>query len=330
MTAPEGRRGNGLQSADWGALVDLDPRIADSLLDRLAAAGVAAYVEPAGSPDAVSRAVQLPSRPLDRLWVDPSRAAAARVVVTAEMAELTRLLAEQQPGESVHGLIQPVPSAAASRVLAPPVLSDPGRSRAAAALDDDEEFRRIVADFEAERPAAPDPGRPAPTAADDTAKRRRSDAARDRAVDPTQPDRRDAGRRDAGRDDTGRDDTGRDKTGRRDAGRDDAGDAHRPDGHDGDPDLPAWLEPAALADDGHYQPPPPPPVGRLRPRTMGAAAVFALGLLLLFAPRVIGFSSGAQTAIFGVLLLIGGAAMLVWWMRDAPPVDTGPDDGAVV
>src|SRR3954468_11585759 len=44
---PRGRRDNGLASAEWGALVDLDPRLSEALLDSLAAVGVAAYVEPA-------------------------------------------------------------------------------------------------------------------------------------------------------------------------------------------------------------------------------------------------------------------------------------------
>jgi len=34
-----GRRGNGLHSADWGALVDLDPRLSEALLSSLASAG---------------------------------------------------------------------------------------------------------------------------------------------------------------------------------------------------------------------------------------------------------------------------------------------------
>ncbi|MCY7365062.1 MAG: hypothetical protein LH469_07110, partial [Frankiaceae bacterium] len=104
-----GRRGNGLQSADWGALVDLDPRLSEALLASLASAGVAAYVEPALGSNTFTRAATLPDRPLDRLWVDPSRADSARAVVGAEVADLTTLLAEQDPGATAHGLVQPVP-----------------------------------------------------------------------------------------------------------------------------------------------------------------------------------------------------------------------------
>ena len=48
LPAPSGRRDNGLHSADWGALVDLDPRLSEALLSSLASADVPAFVEPAG------------------------------------------------------------------------------------------------------------------------------------------------------------------------------------------------------------------------------------------------------------------------------------------
>ncbi|MGZ6791966.1 MAG: hypothetical protein ACXVFV_03355, partial [Mycobacteriales bacterium] len=95
--APDGRRDNGLPAAEWGALVDVDPRLSEALLDSLAAEGVPAYVEPARDLDASTRAAVLPKRPLDRLWVDPAQADVARAVVTGEVADLTALLAEQEP-----------------------------------------------------------------------------------------------------------------------------------------------------------------------------------------------------------------------------------------
>ncbi|MBC7373217.1 MAG: hypothetical protein H7323_04430, partial [Frankiales bacterium] len=127
-TPPPGRRDNGLPSASWGALVDLDPRLSEALLASLAEAGVAAYVEPAGGHNALTRASQLPARPLDRLWVDPVRADQARAVVGAEVRDLTALLAEQEPGATAHGLVQPVPRSAGHRVLTPPDLPDPPRA----------------------------------------------------------------------------------------------------------------------------------------------------------------------------------------------------------
>ncbi len=304
MTSPgrDGRRGNGLQASDWGALVDLDPRLAEGLLDKLAGAGVAAFVEPAGAADTFSRA-RLPSRPLDRLWVDPDRADEAREVVAAEVADLTALLAEQEPGATAHGLVQPVPRHAVRRVLAPPRLPDPPAAAAPpeppAPLDEDEVFRQIVAGFDrtADRPVAPWPvsedvstedarRRPPPVDREARNRRRTDPPATPEPVEP----------------------------------------------------LPSWLEPEALDEEdqapghegGRYVPPPPPPLPRLRPRTVAASVAVVLGLLLLFAPEVLRQEFSVGIGLLGLALLGGGATVLVLQVRDAPPGDTGPDDGAVV
>lgn len=280
-----GRRGNGLQSADWGALVDLDPRLSEALLSRLAAAHVAAFVEPAIGADRFTRATTHPDRPLDRLWVDPTRADAAREVVGAEVADLTALLAEQDPGATAHGLVQPVPRTAARRVLTPPTLPGPP------SRDPDEEFRRIVEGFSREGDS---PVPPWPVSEDvDPAPRRRL---------PLRPE---------------------------------------PEGEDGVPrrrrtdpvpeaDLPEWLEPEAVEDEGHYVPPPPPPVPRLAPQKIAAALAVVAGVLLMFAPSVLLQDRTDFVLFLGLLLTAGGAGAMIYLMRDAPPTDSGPDDGAVV
>jgi hypothetical protein len=94
--------------------------------------------------------------------------------------------------------------------------------------------------------------------------------------------------------------------------------------------LPAWLEPEALDDDGHYVPPPPPPVPKVRRNTVGALTALLIGLILVFAPNLIGQVQSVGLGIVGIALMVGGAGALVWHMRDAPPTDSGPDDGAVV
>jgi hypothetical protein len=286
--SPIGRRSNGLQSGDWGALVDLDPRLSEALLDRLAAVGVAAYVEPAGgSVDTVSRAVALPKRPMDRLWVDAGRAEEARIVVGAEVAELTALLAEEEPGATAHGFVQPVPRTAATKVLRPPVLPEPPRRSSAPDEDPDEAWRQIV-DGWAQESAEPVP--PWPVSEDLDPRPRTSD----------EPDP----------------ETGARRLRRRTDEPEDA--------------LPSWIEPDALEDDGHYVPPPPPAVPKPRRHTIGAITALVLGLVLVFAPELVGQVQTVGLGVVGICLMLGGAGALVWHMRDAPPTDSGPDDGAVV
>ena len=313
---PAGRRDNGLPSSEWGALVDLDPRLSEALLSSLADAGVAAYVEPAGGQHAITRASQLPARPLDRLWVDPVRADAARAVVFAEVSDLTTLLAEQEPGATAHGLVQPVPRSGTHRVLAPPELPGPpvtpvppvtpsdvapssvsspsadpvAPAAVPAGQDPDAAWRAIVEGFDRE---ADQPVPPWPVSEDVDPPRRPSASRPERSGEP-----------------------------RRRRGDDDGEDAA----------LPAWVEPEALDDEGHYEPPPPPPVPRLAPRKLAAVAGMLLGLALLFRPSLVGPFQLSPAGIFlvGLTLVLGGAATLVLLMRDAPPTDSGPDDGAVV
>ncbi len=94
--------------------------------------------------------------------------------------------------------------------------------------------------------------------------------------------------------------------------------------------LPAWLEPEALEDDGHYQPPPPPRLPRPHVRTVVAVGMLLLGLVVMFAPFRIGLDDSTTFLLLGLALTTGGAGLLIYWMRDAPPADSRPDDGAVV
>ena len=295
MTHPGdgGRRDNGLHETEWGALVDLDPRLSETILDSLAAEGVAAYVEPARDVDSYTRATTLPKRPLDRLWVDSAQADLARACVAAEVTDLAAML---EPGSSPAGLVRPVPSTAAARVLQPPELPSVATSPLQPPVggdglpndenpSDDEVFRQIVAGFSSETtdpvprwPVSEDLDFTSPS--DDAPRRRRSDR----------------------------------------AGSDEQDD-------DG---LPAWVEPAALEDEGHYEPPPPPKIPWPRPRTIGAVLMVVLGFAAIFAPFALGLSDDALSLLLGLVLTIGGAAILVFSMRDAPPTDSGPDDGAVV
>ncbi|HVM29051.1 MAG TPA: hypothetical protein VM433_15440, partial [Mycobacteriales bacterium] len=229
--APRGRRGNGLSAGEWGALVDVDPRLSDALLARLAAAEVPAHVEPAGATtDPVSRAGTMPVRPLDRLWVDVARADAARAVVEQEAEEVVASLGAEG---GIEHFLHAVPRGASGRVLKPPprlgppasATSPAGSPRPPAAgppSSDDEAWRAIVEGFERSSDA-PVPPWPVEEDVDPEAAPRRR-----RPTGPTEP-------------------PARRRTDRRDTDPDtDAG-------------LPGWVEPERLADDGHYVPPPPPP-----------------------------------------------------------------------
>jgi hypothetical protein len=272
-----GRRGNGLTAAEWGALADVDPRLSEQLLDGLAAAGVPAWVEPAGATtDPVSRAGAHPSRPLHRLWVEVARADAARAVVQTHVADLAR-----EQGLPSEQFVHPVPRGASGRVITPPLTLD--APSAPAAEDPDAAWRAIVEGFER---SADSPVPPWPVEEDvDPTPVRREPPAASPARAPLPPV---------------------------------------------EPGLPGWVEPAPVADDGHYVPPAPPPPPRVKARTVAASAAILLGILLIFTPSLLRTAPGSGSFLLGLLLAGGGAGALVYWMRDTPGLDDGPDDGAVV
>jgi hypothetical protein len=332
---PPGRRGNGLSAGEWGALVDVDPRLSDQLLDRLAAAGVPAHVEPAGATtDPVSRAGHMPVRPLHRLWVDVGRADDARAVVEAEAAELRAALPDGQAG--LETFLHAVPRGASGRVLKPPPrltpAGDPAPPSAEAAPRADGAAGDRAGDQASDQasdqagdqagggPDGPDQGASDPDTADSDAAWRAIVEGFGRSVEtpvPPWPVEEDMPEESARR---RRDDPPEAPPPRR----------RGPSVTRGDGGLPGWVEPAELADDGHYRPPPPPPTPAVKPRTVGAVAAMVLGFFVLFAPSQLGLGPEGQTYVLGIALMAGGAGLLVYWMRDAPGRDDGPDDGAVV
>ena len=144
MTSPRrGRRDNGLDATLWSPLRDVDPRVGEHLLDVLEAAGIAAYLEPSSDVGPYTRTVFLPSPPTDRIFVDRTRRGEARALVDQHVDEHAR----------------PVPEPAAVRGEA-----DDDRDAAARDVDEDAEWARIVAAFEAEhgRVTADEPPSDAP------------------------------------------------------------------------------------------------------------------------------------------------------------------------
>jgi hypothetical protein len=223
-----GRRDNGLDAALWSPLRDVDPRVGEHLLDVLYDAGIAAYLEPAADVAPYTRTVYLPSPPSDRLYVDRGRRVEARALVDAHADEHAR--------GPVHE-----------------------RARLRRDLDEDAEWARIVAAFEAEHGHT--------TVEDST------------AGAPLPP-------------------------------------------------PPAPAEPDVLdRPDEHFEPPTAPPVPVPKPSTLYSFLLVAVGIILVWAPSVIGLSSDVGL-VLGVAAVAGGVGTAVMRMRERS-TDDG-DDGAVV
>ena len=86
--ARRGRRDNGLDATDYAVAGDVDPRVGEHLLDVLAAAGIAAYLQPTADLNPILRATTLPARPTDRLYVDRAHLEDARAELVKETGGL--------------------------------------------------------------------------------------------------------------------------------------------------------------------------------------------------------------------------------------------------
>lgn len=91
----------------------------------------------------------------------------------------------------------------------------------------------------------------------------------------------------------------------------------------------AEVKAARDADQEHFEPPEPPPVPRPRGRTVAALLCLVAGIVLLVRPGLLTLASDAAL-VLSVLLLFGGAGLLVWGLRSRRDGGDDPDDGAVV
>ncbi len=65
------RRSNGRQAASWVPLLDVEPHLADALLELLDLEEIAAYAAPVAEHRALTELpARIVDRPLDRLYVD--------------------------------------------------------------------------------------------------------------------------------------------------------------------------------------------------------------------------------------------------------------------
>ena len=123
MTGPapahRGRRDNGLECERFSPVADVDPRLADHLLDVLGLREVPAYVEP--------NSVSGPTA--DRLYVDSARTTDAREVLTEIAAELGIEVSSQFARRPIPEAVDPL-----------------------AGIDTDAEFAAIIAGLTAEPP----------------------------------------------------------------------------------------------------------------------------------------------------------------------------------
>jgi hypothetical protein len=86
-TARHGARDNGLRCGGYVAVADLDPRVVDALLSVLRDAGIAAYAAPTPASTGGAMESRLPSRPIDRLWVDEQQVTRAKDLVAEHTRE---------------------------------------------------------------------------------------------------------------------------------------------------------------------------------------------------------------------------------------------------
>jgi hypothetical protein len=94
-------RGNGRFAASYAPLVDLDPQVADAVLEVLGDAGIAAYAVPVFDHRALSELpARMVDRPLDRVYVDAGQAERARPLVEACLPEVIADLEVSGPAMS--------------------------------------------------------------------------------------------------------------------------------------------------------------------------------------------------------------------------------------
>lgn len=150
-----GTRDNGLRCANYVAIADLDPRVADALLTTLRDNGIAAYAAPTPGSTGGYMETRLPSRLTDRLWVDDRQVAQARRLVDAEaepahpdldtawqqvLASLQTPTPSPVPPWPVREDVETGGGGIESHIVRPAVVEDSAVADAVAAGPEDEHF----------------------------------------------------------------------------------------------------------------------------------------------------------------------------------------------
>jgi hypothetical protein len=87
----------------------------------------------------------------------------------------------------------------------------------------------------------------------------------------------------------------------------------------------AYDEQLAQIEEEHFVPPPAPPLPRLRRATAGALATMGLALFVMLTD-----AGGRLLSVLAFFVFVAAGVSLVYNMRQGPPTDSDPDDGAVV
>jgi hypothetical protein len=308
-------RDNGFIARHYVPLADLDPRLADAMLDVLRGEGIAAYVVPSTGHLGGYLEVHLPERPRDRLWVDRAHHDRAAVLLSAQ-SERSDVVTTPDSGEvgSAGANERPIDAFA----NAGPAGEQTAGDEAADSTDSsDDIWDQLVAGFDLPAPIdtmpwpdaenlSPDTrsaGSPPPAAPSFEILRDIADTAG--AVDP-------------------RDGSPVPRRIVRPVDRtfgDDGGAAGADITQSGE------YDPLSILDE-HFVPDAPPPLPRLRVGTRWSLAAIFVGAALIIGRS---FSTVVPDAVvLGVLAVMGGFGGLVAMMREDRPSDDDPDDGAVV
>jgi hypothetical protein len=139
-------RDNGFVARHYVPLADLDPRLADAMLEALRAEGIAAYIVPSTGSLGGYLEVHLPERPRDRLWVDRDYHERAATLLSAHSERPDVIAATGVPGPGA-------PAGRPDEASAPPAIepvsdegADPGTGAGGDSVDD--AWAQLVAGFD--------------------------------------------------------------------------------------------------------------------------------------------------------------------------------------
>jgi hypothetical protein len=290
--ARRGRRDNGLDAAHFAPAGDVDPRVGEHLLDVLGAGGIAAYLQPAADLNPVTRTTTMPSRPVDRLYVDRDHLDTAR-------GYLARLADEPEAQPKTNGHDPELESAWASIIAGYDRQVDATATPWPAAEDvPGAAGRRDV--------LSADPLGTDPLSADPLGTDPRHDGTE---AAPGRPKRLPSATDISGISVTPRTDDGRSLLDGLDTFGDDL---------PGDPD-----------DDEGYTPPEPPPLPHVSKYTVAGICGIVVGFVLFLFPDLLPMDRAVVT-VFGFIAILAGFITLVSRLRTGDDDDIDPDDGARV